>query len=131
MTSEFRIIEFDHLELAGALAAHSISQGPHLVVGVPASLKIDIEKFTVDARWAATKKRPETHVSYTEAEICQALIRHCKSLGIPLPSSSKKAIRVMNGRVSMLVELLRPPTSPLVPVEYTSGPSSQDDPNQR
>jgi hypothetical protein len=126
VTSEYRIIEFDHVELAGALAAHSIAQGTHIVVGSPKSLNIDVEKVSVTATWAPTKKRPETRISYIDSEICQALIRHCKTLGIPLPSASKKNVRVLNGRITMLVELVRHPTSPLVPLEYQPESLSQD-----
>lgn len=126
MTSEYRIIEFNHLELAGALAAHSIAQGTHIVVGGPNALNIDVEKVTITATWAPTRKRPETKISYIDSEICQALIRHCKTLGIPLPATSKKSVRVLNGHITMLVELVRPPTSPLVPLEYLPASLSQD-----
>ena len=57
-------------------------------------------------------------VEFHSAALAQALIRHCKKTGIPLPVKSNKELRLLDGRVAFVVELSRPPTDTLIPIEY-------------
>jgi hypothetical protein len=120
MTSEFRIIKFEHKELGTALAAHTTAQGTHPLVDMPTELRIDIDRTSITAKWRKTSRHADLTVTYETPDVCQALIRFCKSQHIPLPVKSKKAVCVLDGRITLLIEQSRPSTAPLIPMEYTS-----------
>jgi len=117
LTSEYRIVFFDDRELVVALIEHARTQGTKLPPGQANRLSIDRESFSVKLFFRKKGAEPVA-VEFHSAALAQALIRHCKKAGIPLPVKANKELRLVDDRVAFVVELSRPPTETLIPVEY-------------
>lgn len=117
MTSEYRIVFFDERELVGALIEHARTQGTRLPPGQAHRLSIDRESFGARLYFRRRGEEP-THIEFHSAALAQALIRHCKKKGIPLPVKSNKELRMVDDRVAFVVEIARPSAETLIPVEY-------------
>ncbi len=117
MTSEYRIVFFDERELVTALIEHARSQGTRLPPGQANRLSIDRATFDVRLFFRRRGEEPTT-VDFHSAALAQALIRHCKKKGIPLPVKSNKELRMVDDRVAFVVEISRPSAEALIPVEY-------------
>ena len=117
MTSEYRIVFFDDRELVVALIEHARTQGTKLPPGQANKLSIDRATFTVQL-FFRKKGSEAVPIEFHSAALAQAMIRHCKKSGIPLPVKANKELRLVDDRVAFVVELSRPPTDTLIPMEY-------------
>jgi hypothetical protein len=118
MTSEYRVVFFDDREIVMALIEHARSQGTKLPQGKASKLEIDRATLTAKLAFSRRGADNEAPVEFNSAALAQAMIRYCKKAGIPLPVKANKELRVMDDRVAFIVELQRPPTDTLIPVEY-------------
>ncbi len=117
MTSEYRIVFFDERELVGALIEHARTQGTRLPPGQAHRMSIDRTSFDVRLYFRRRGEEP-VQVDFHSASLAQALIRHCKKKGIPLPVKSNKELRMVDDRLAFVVEIARPSTDTLIPLEY-------------
>ena len=118
MTSEYRVVFFDDREIVMALIEHARTQGTKLPAGKANKLEIDRATLTAKLGFARRGSPNEAPIEFNSAALAQALIRYCKKSGIPLPVKANKELRVMDDRVAFIVELQRPATDSLVPIEY-------------
>jgi hypothetical protein len=117
VSSEYRIVFFDDREIVLALIEHARTQGIKLPAG--RAVKMAIDRGTFDVKlYYAKKGEPLKPVDFHSAALSQALIRHCKVTGVPLPMRAHKELRFMEGRVAFVVQLERPATDALIPLEY-------------
>jgi hypothetical protein len=117
VSSEYRIVFFDDREIVLALIEHARTQGIKLPAG--RAVKMAIDRGTFDLKlFYAKKGEPLRSVDFHSAALSQALIRHCKTTGIPLPMRARKELRFLEGRVAFVVQLERPATDSLIPLEY-------------
>lgn len=117
MSSEYRIIFFDDREIVQALVEHARTQGTKLPPGRVVKMAVDRGTFDVKLFYAK-KGEPLRPVEFNAAGLQQALIRHCKTTGIPLPMRARKELRFLEGRIAFVVQLERPATDTLIPLEY-------------
>jgi hypothetical protein len=118
MSSEYRVVFFEDREVVMALIDHARTQGTKLPAGTAAKLQIDRATMTAKLSFAKRGSAPEPPVEFHSAALAQAMIRHCKKVGIPLPVRANKELRVMDDRVAFVVELVREPTETTIPIEY-------------
>jgi len=118
MSSEYRVVFFDDREIVMALIDHARTQGTKLPTGTANKLQIDRANMSAKLTFAKRGAASEPPVEFHSAALAQALIRHCKKAGIPLPVKANKELRVMDDRVAFVVELLREPGDTLLPIEY-------------
>lgn len=117
MSSEYRIVFFDDREIVLALVEHARTQGMKLPPG--RAVKMAIDRGTFDVKlFYAKKGEPLRPVEFHSAALSQAMIRHCKTTGIPLPMRARKELRFLEGRIAFVVQLERPATDSLIPLEY-------------
>jgi hypothetical protein len=117
MTSEYRIVFFEDREIVTALIDHARTQGTKLPPGQASKLSIDRETFTVNL-WFRKKGSEAVPVEFHSAALAQALIRHCKKTKIPLPVNANKELKFVDARIAFVVELSRPSSESLIPIEY-------------
>jgi len=117
VSSEYRIVFFDDREIVLALVEHARTQGVKLPPGRAVKMTVDRGNFDVKLIYAK-KGTPPQPVEFHSAALSQALIRHCKRNGIPLPMRAHKELRFLDGRIAFVVQLERPATDALIPLEY-------------
>jgi hypothetical protein len=117
VSSEYRIVFFDDREIVLALIEHARTQGMKLPPGRAVKMSVDRGSFDVKLFYAK-KGEALKPVEFHSAALSQAMIRHCKTTGIPLPMRARKELRFLEGRVAFVVQLERPATDQLIPLEY-------------
>jgi hypothetical protein len=122
VSSEYRIVFFEDREIVLALVEHARTQGMKLPPGRVVKMAIDRGNFGVKLIYAK-KGEPPRNVEFESAALQQALIRHCKGTGIPLPMRARKELRFVEGRIAFVVQLERPPSDALIPLEYVGAGS--------
>ncbi|MBL8654096.1 MAG: hypothetical protein JNJ97_07835 [Alphaproteobacteria bacterium] len=119
MSSEYRIVFFEDREIVVALIEHARTQGMKLPPGRVIKMGVDRASFTVKLVYAK-KGEPPKPVEFDASALSQAMIRHCKGTGIPLPMRARKELRFVDGRIAFVVQLERPATDALIPLEYVN-----------
>ncbi|MBI1245318.1 MAG: hypothetical protein GC202_09960 [Alphaproteobacteria bacterium] len=117
MTSEYRIVFFDDREIVSALIDHARTQGTRLPPGQVRRMSVARGSFDVRL-FFQRRAEEETPLDFHSAALAQALIRHCKKKGIPLPVKSNKELRMVDDRIAFVVEVSRPSGDSLIPIEY-------------
>ncbi len=123
MSSEYRIVFFEDREIVLALIEHARTQGMKLPPGRVIKMAVDRETFAVKLVYAKKGEAPK-HVEFDASALSQAMIRHCKGTGIPLPMRARKELRFVEGRIAFVVQLERPATDALIPLEYVNKASA-------
>ncbi|GAK34362.1 MULTISPECIES: hypothetical protein [Iodidimonas] len=92
MPTEYREIGFSLAELAQAIHAHATSQSPELPPAQPTALRIlNDPEIEVHVRFG-----PDEEERFSAGEVTAALIRHAKSIGVPVARKARKALATKN-----------------------------------
>ncbi len=103
MPDEFRFLVFKPDEAVAALAAFASKIGKavpegRLVAAEPVGEKTVNGRLSID-----TGNGPESIVSFSTAEVLEALIAYSLARGIPLPRVSEKVLERLNGRFALRI----------------------------
>ncbi len=96
MPKEYREIVFSEEEVAAALTEYARSRAPNAPLIRAENLSIAGEDDAVVTVRFGYEKR-----EYTAPEITAALIRYARSIGLPLPRTSRKAVAGGSGEIRL------------------------------